>query len=302
MVHAVVQRLAPGVPVIDLTHQVPPFDVAAGARVLERALPHLGQGVVLAVVDPGVGSDRRGVAVELDTGTGPRWMVGPDNGLLLPAAGLLRGPRRAVVLDGVSTFDGRDVFAPAAAHLVGGGRPEALGREAEVGTLVALPDRRPEASVSDGVVSTWVTWVDGYGNVQLAGSCGKWEEAGVVLGTTALIGLRPSPGGGRDSAREVPAQPVPARPMPADPVPDRHVPADPVPDRHVPADPVPARRGPAGPVPARRVPAFSSLAPGEFGLVVDSNGHHALVLDRDSAASRLGDPVPGTRLWVRLDE
>ena len=286
VVHAVVQRLAPGVPVIDLTHQVPVFDVAAGARVLERALPHLGPGVVLAVVDPGVGSDRRGVAVELDTGTGPRWMVGPDNGLLLPAAGLLGGPRRAVVLEGVSTFDGRDVFAPAAAHLVGGGRPEALGRAVEVGTLVALPDRRPEASVSDGVVSTWVTWVDGYGNVQLAGSCGMWEEAGVVLGTTALIGLGPSPGGGRDSARQVPARQVPARQVPA-----RPVPADPVPARHVPADPVPARR----------VPAFSSLAPGEFGLVLDSNGHHALVLDRDSAASRLGDPVPGTGVWVRLE-
>ena len=266
VVHAVLQRLVPGVPVIDLTHQVPPFDVAAGAGVLERALPHLGPGVVLAVVDPGVGSERRGVAVELDTATGPRWMVGPDNGLLLPAADLLGGPHRAVVLEGASTFDGRDVFAPAAAHLVGGGRPEALGRSAEVGTLSGPSGRRAEASVTDGVVNTWVTWVDGYGNVQLAGSCPTWEEAGVVLGTRVLIELGSAPGGGGGSDRVASSQ-----------------------------------RASARQVSARLVSAFSSLDPGELGLVIDANGHHALVLDRDSAASTLGGPVPGTEVWVRLD-
>ncbi len=191
VVHAVVHGLAPGVPVIDLTHEVPSFDVAAAARVLERATPYLGEGVVLAVVDPGVGSDRRGVAIELDGETGPRWMVGPDNGLLLPAADLLGGPRRAVALAGASTFDGRDVFAPAAAHLAGG-RPLAdLGPPISVDSLVALPERRATVSVSDGVLTTSVTWVDGYGNVQLEGDDRDWEQLAVALGATVLVDLEP---------------------------------------------------------------------------------------------------------------
>ena len=93
VVHAVLHRLAPSAPVIDLGHQIPPFDVAAAAALLVRAGPHLGPGVVLAVVDPGVGTDRRGVAVELPPG-GPTWLVGPDNGLLLPLAEARCGPRR----------------------------------------------------------------------------------------------------------------------------------------------------------------------------------------------------------------
>ena len=83
VVRAVLRRLAPAAVVIDLTHEVPPFDVAAGARTLLRALPHLGPGVVLAVVDPGVGSARRGVAIEAASDGGPSFFVGPDNGLLL---------------------------------------------------------------------------------------------------------------------------------------------------------------------------------------------------------------------------
>jgi hypothetical protein len=249
VVHAVVQRVAPGVPVIDLTHQVPSFDVAAAARVLERAAPHLGPGVVLAVVDPGVGSERRGVALDVGTEVGPRWMVGPDNGLLLPAADLLGGPRRAVALGGASTFDGRDVFAPAAARLVVGGAMEALGPPIDVDGLVALPAGPAPASVSAGVMTTSVTWVDGYGNVQLAGDGGTWDQLGVGLGDTVLVG---------PSDRTV--QDRPAR--------------------------------------ARRVSAFSSLEPGELGLLVDANGLHALVLDRASAASALGVSGPG--LVVRV--
>jgi hypothetical protein len=242
VVHAVVQRVAPGVPVIDITHQVPSFDVAAAARVLERAAPHLGPGVVLAVVDPGVGSERRGVALEVGTEIGPRWMVGPDNGLLLPAADLLGGPRRAVALAGASTFDGRDVFAPAAARLVAGGAMEALGPRIDVDGLVALPAGPAPGSVSAGVMTTLVTWVDGYGNVQLAGDGPTWDQLGLDLGATVLVDLRT------------------------------------VQDR---------------PTWARRVSAFSSLEPGELGLLVDANGHHALVLDRASAASALGISRPG---------
>jgi S-adenosylmethionine hydrolase len=249
VVHAAVQRVAPDVPVIDLTHQVPSFDVASAARVLERAAPYLGPGVVLAVVDPGVGSERRGVALEVGTEVGPRWMVGPDNGLLLPAADLLGGPRRAVALAGASTFDGRDVFAPAAARLAAGGALEALGPRIDVGGLVALPADPAPVSVSAGVMTTSVTWVDGYGNVQLAGDGPIWDQLGVGLGATVLVG---------PSDRTV--QDRPAR--------------------------------------ARQVSAFSSLEPGELGLLVDANGLHALVLDRASAATALGISGPG--LVVRV--
>jgi S-adenosyl-L-methionine hydrolase (adenosine-forming) len=249
VVHAAVQRVAPDVPVIDLTHQVPSFDVASAARVLERAAPYLGPGVVLAVVDPGVGSERRGVALEVGTEVGPRWMVGPDNGLLLPAADLLGGPRRAVALAGASTFDGRDVFAPAAARLAAGGALEALGPRIDVGGLVALPADPAPVSVSAGVMTTSVTWVDGYGNVQLAGDGPTWDQLGVGLGATVLVG---------PSDRTV--QDRPAR--------------------------------------ARQVSAFSSLEPGELGLLVDANGLHALVLDRASAATALGISGPG--LVVRV--
>lgn len=262
VVHAVLQRAAPGVPVVDLTHQVPSFDVAAAARVLERAAPHLGPGVVLAVVDPGVGSERRGVAIEVSTDVGPRWLVGPDNGLLPPAADVLGGCRRALALAGKSTFDGRDVFAPAAAHLVGGGAPEDLGPPIDVDGLATLPADPVPVSVGAGVLTTWVTWVDGYGNVQLAGGGPVWEQLGVAPGATVLVDLDPVATVGRKGQGSVghPARPARARP----------------------------------------VSSFSSLDPGQLGLVVDANGHHALVLDRASAASALGIAGPGTVVRVRV--
>jgi S-adenosylmethionine hydrolase len=260
VVHAVLQRGAPGVPVIDLTHQVPSFDVAAGARALERAAPHLGPGVVLAVVDPGVGSERRGVAIEVGTDVGPRWLVGPDNGLLLPAADLLGGPRRVLALAGASSFDGRDVFAPAAAHLVGGGAPEDLGPTIDVDELVALPAGPVPVSVADGVLTTWVTWVDGYGNVQLAGDGPAWAQLGVAPGATVLVDVEPVPADGPRGQEAV--------------------------------GPPPRR--------ARSVSSFSSLDPGQLGLMVDANGGHALVLDRASAASALGVAGPATVVRVQV--
>jgi S-adenosylmethionine hydrolase len=262
VVHAVLQRGAPGVPVIDLTHQVPSFDVAAGARVLERAAPYLGPGVVLAVVDPGVGSERRGLAIEVGTDAGPRWLVGPDNGLLLPAADLLGGRRRALALAGASTFDGRDVFAPATAHLVVGGTPDDLGPPIDVDELVALPAGPVPLSVADGVLTTSVTWVDGYGNVQLAGDGPAWAQVGVAPGATVLVDLDPVPTDGGRGQELVGHAERPAR--------------------------------------ARRVSSFSSLDPGQLGLVVDANGRHALVLERDSAAAALGIAGPGTRVRIRL--
>ena len=200
VVHAVLLRLSPGATVVDLTHGIPPFDVRAGAEALARAVPHLGPGPVLGVVDPGVGGDRRGVAVESAHG---RWFVGPDNGLLVPAATRCGGVRRVVVLhkpaDAAPTFDGRDVFAPAAALLSCGGDPASLGDEAAAQTLVALAP--PVVScVEDGArrrLTADVTWVDRFGNVQLAAG----ERDGPGLEATVVDVVLVASGAGPRSLR-----------------------------------------------------------------------------------------------------
>ena len=179
VVRAVLRRLAPQAVVIDLTHEVPPFDVSAGARALVRSMPYLGDGIVLAVVDPGVGSARRGIALRVD-GAERRWFfVGPDNGLLLPAAELGGVTVDAVELDGhapdpgAATFDGRDVFAPAVASLCSGASLRDIGTvidsESVVRLLLPLSKR---ATLSDGRAVRWcqVGWVDHFGNLQLSAS------------------------------------------------------------------------------------------------------------------------------------
>src|SRR5712692_4781304 len=118
VVHSVIRSIAPHAAVIDISHEIPPHDVRAGSLTLVRAVQYLAPGVVLAVVDPGVGTDRRAVAVE--AGDGDRVFVGPDNGLLAPAVAMCGGADRAVELTNPDyqlaapgpTFAGRDVFAP----------------------------------------------------------------------------------------------------------------------------------------------------------------------------------------------
>ncbi len=180
VVRASVVRHAPGVPIIDLTHGVTPFDVRAGALALVRAVPHLGPGVVMAVVDPGVGTRRRAVAVSVASMAqrqGPHHFVGPDNGLLPWAADVVGGVDRAVEIRrdrapdsagawGTTTFDGRDVFAPAAARLWQGVSMQELGPELDPADLVRLTE--PRVSTSPGSLEAEVLWVDGFGNVQLA--------------------------------------------------------------------------------------------------------------------------------------
>jgi S-adenosylmethionine hydrolase len=168
--HGVIARLAPEVRVIDVTHLVPPGDVARGAAVLAQTVPHLPPAVHVAVVDPGVGTPRRGVALE----AGPAMLVGPDNGLLPAAADALGGVGRCVELtnpawlaDSVSsTFHGRDVFAPVAARLVGGADLGDAGDPVDPTTLVRLPE--PTVSITHGVIEAEVLTVDRFGNVQLA--------------------------------------------------------------------------------------------------------------------------------------
>lgn len=184
--HGVIARHAPDVRVIDVTHLVPPGDVSRGATVLAQTVPHLPPAVHVAVVDPGVGTSRRAVAVQADRGL----LVGPDNGLLPRAADALGGVRRVVQLanpqwlgEAVSaTFHGRDVFAPAAARLATGADLADAGPDVDPATLVRLPE--PSVEIGDGYVEAEVIMVDRFGNVQLAAPA----EALLHLGTQLTIG------------------------------------------------------------------------------------------------------------------
>jgi S-adenosylmethionine hydrolase len=301
VVHAVLHRRAPAVPVIDLGHEVPPFDVEAGAAMLVRCAPHLGAGVVLAVVDPGVGTDRRAVAVETGGG-GPSWLVGPDNGLLLALAGALGGARRVISLRlgpaGTGppsapsvgrTFDGRDLFAPAAAHLALGRSPSELGTDVDPASLAPLAtdafsglrrgtSRGRSAAPSTGArrgatrgggsaLEVPVTWIDRFGNVQLGTGPGALDAIGIGRGGTARVAVGAA---------------VTGPPAGADPGGAGAAAAD-----HVRSEP------------ARRVGAFGDLDEGELGLLADSNGQLALVLRQASAARRLQPLAVGDT--VRID-
>jgi S-adenosylmethionine hydrolase len=171
IVKSVIRDIARHVTVIDLTHGIPPHDVRAGALTLARSVQYVASGVVLAVVDPGVGTERRAVAVEVADGEGV--LVGPDNGLLAPAVAMAGGAGRAVVLENAeyqlaapgATFAGRDVFAPAAAHLCNGVDLTELGDAVDPALL--LPGTVPLARHEDGGIAAEVLWVDRFGNAQL---------------------------------------------------------------------------------------------------------------------------------------
>jgi S-adenosylmethionine hydrolase len=182
--HGVMARVAPGVRVIDVTHAVGAQDVRHGAWVLAQAVPYLPRAVHLAVVDPGVGTGRGMVAVE----AGGQVLVGPDNGLLVWAAEALGGVERvhelqnpAYRLEPVSrTFHGRDVFAPAAAHLAAGVEPGELGPALDPGRLVRL--ERAAARVDGGRMRASVVAVDHFGNLALDLRRGDLERVGVAVG------------------------------------------------------------------------------------------------------------------------
>jgi S-adenosylmethionine hydrolase len=171
VVRAVIRDLAPHVAVIDLTHEIAPFDVRAGSLALARCIGYVPRGVVLAVVDPGVATERRAVAIEVAGGDGV--LVGPDNGLLAPAVAMAGGAERAVELTNAdyqlaapgATFAGRDVFAPAAAHLCNGVDLYDLGTPVDPGVL--LPATVPLPREDGDAVVAEVLWVDRYGNCQL---------------------------------------------------------------------------------------------------------------------------------------
>ncbi len=182
---AVIAGIAPDARLIDLTHGIPPQGVRQGAIVLAGALPFSPVGVHLAVVDPGVGTERRAVAVE--TGDGRR-LVGPDNGLLAPAMERLGGAVRAadvsaspLRLEPVSaTFHGRDVLAPVAAHLANGLDLEEAGATLDPAELVELTLAR--ATVEPGRVVARVAVADRFGNLALNLAAADLAASGLEAG------------------------------------------------------------------------------------------------------------------------
>jgi S-adenosylmethionine hydrolase len=177
----VMKGIARDAVIVDITHGISPQAITQGALVLARALPYMPPGVHLAVVDPGVGGERRAVALQTRDG---RVYVGPDNGLLslaatasdVEAVRALTNP--AYHLDRVSrTFHARDIFAPAAAHLASGVPLEELGEEVDPATLVRI--RLPEATVSSHRLVATVLAVDRFGNLELNLDANDIADAGL---------------------------------------------------------------------------------------------------------------------------
>ena len=254
MVHVVLHRHAPTARVVDLTHGIAAHDVRAGAFTLWRSVPWIVphtappeaemKSVILAVVDPGVGTARRAVALR----AGPAFLVGPDNGLLLPATARLGGPSEVVELDpgritrhdaaGGATFDGRDLFAPAAGALAAGAPLTDVGRPIDADTLVALEVPAPVAEAgADGrpSVGAEVLWVDTFGNAQLNLTAADLDRLAPPAGRPLRIGIEP----GQEFT-------------------------------------------------ARVVGSYGEIAPDRFALVVDSYGLLSVCADRHPAASLLG--------------
>lgn len=185
VLEGVIARIAPDARVIHVSHGIAPQDVLQGATVLANALPYLPVGVHVAVVDPGVGSERRAVVVACADG---RLLVGPDNGLLLPAAERVGGIAQAwaiadaaLFLQPVSaTFHGRDVFVPVAARLALGLPPEDVGPEIEQASLVR-PAIAPPV-VDGGVLSATIVAIDRFGNAALAAGGSHLDAAGIGVG------------------------------------------------------------------------------------------------------------------------
>ncbi len=165
-----INSIAPGAEIADISHLIEPFGVRQGAMVLYESVPYFPQSVHLAIVDPGVGSARR--AVILSVAGGGSLLVGPDNGLLMPSAVRLGGVEGAWEITNPelslpvrsSTFHGRDVFAPAAAHLFGGVAPARFGPEVDPGSLVQL--KEIPVAEHGSHLSGEVLLVDRFGNLQ----------------------------------------------------------------------------------------------------------------------------------------
>lgn len=242
VVHSVIRVVAPHAQVIDICHDIPPHDVRAGSLTLVRAVQYLAPGIVLGVVDPGVGTARRAIAVE----AGESVFVGPDNGLLASAVAMVGGAGRAVEVTNETfhlpapgpTFAGRDIFAPVSAHLCLGVDLAELGPA--VDPLSLRPALLPLPRQEGEVLEAEVLWVDRFGNVQLNVGPDEAEP----LGDRVMV------------------------------------------------------RWAAETRTAVRATAYSDIATGQLGLLVDSYGLMAIALDQASAADELG-LAPGDGVSLR---
>ena len=189
--HGVMKRIAPESQIIDITHGIPPTAILQGALVLANTIDFMPIGVHLAIVDPGVGGPRRPLALRDAEG---RLFVGPDNGLLLPAASRqgidqaheLANPEYA--LGSISrTFHGRDLFAPAAAHLATGVPLEELGPPVDPEGLIRLD--LPEPVIRDGAILATLLYVDSFGNIALNLDRDDVEALGISSGTRIELEL-----------------------------------------------------------------------------------------------------------------
>jgi len=191
-VKGVILTINPSAVIVDISHDIPPFDIGKGAFVLAAALPYMPAGVHLAVVDPGVGTRRPAVALVATRGD---VLVGPDNGLLMPAAMRLGGVEKAYFLDDQEffrtpvhpTFHARDIFAPVAAHLSLGVDPREMGSPMYSDDLVPAPWGR--AREGDGAVYASVIDIDRFGSLRLNAYPDQVRSLGHAEGGRVLLGI-----------------------------------------------------------------------------------------------------------------
>jgi S-adenosyl-L-methionine hydrolase (adenosine-forming) len=197
--HGVMARRCPRAHVIDITHEIPRHDLTVGALTLRDSVRFLPAGIHLAIVDPGVGASgaeqRRAVALRCRHED--RWLVGPDNGLLAPAAQALGGVAQALDIAASrerltpvsATFHGRDVFAPVAAALADGAIPESVGEPLDPGALRNLT--LPQAELSGDTLHAHVLSIDRFGNVALDATPAQLHQLGLAVSPQASIEAPP---------------------------------------------------------------------------------------------------------------
>jgi S-adenosylmethionine hydrolase len=190
VVHGVIARIAPEVRVIDVGHEFAQGDIQAGALALMRAIQYLPQGVAVVVIDPGVGTNRRAIAARTEWGV----LIGPDNGVLAPAVAMVGGADKIVSIENPeiklpapgATFDGRDLFGPAAAVVASGQAAlEELGPEIDPNSVI--PMMLPLVEHGESSVVGEVLWVDHFGNAQLNITPEDLQLVGVGRGTAIVL-------------------------------------------------------------------------------------------------------------------
>lgn len=343
VVKSVIRSIAPDVQITDITHGIPRHDIRAGSLALARASQYLNPGIVLAIVDPGVGSNRRGVAVELAIPSSPATLgtgetsnsedtpsnhegihsvlIGPDNGLLAPAVALLGGAARAVSLTNAAlqlpsagaTFAGRDIFAPAAAHLCAGVPFEELGEEISVATL--MPAVIPSAQIQADQIVAEILWIDHFGNAQLnigpddispLGERFALKILGLpepdamdpifnLPGSPSTLSSPPRIHRQPDSASSIPTIPASEASSPAkssrqaDPA--SSAPADssqtPFSRQTSPSRQAPSSRPVSRPLVASLATSYDQIPPRDTGLVIDSYGMVSIAMRQNPAAEEL---------------